>query len=402
MAKLPVIDESTVAIVGEVLPAPGRELIAFQGMKYQLIGAEIKHNLAEYIAKATELHNAFIIEPEDDDEISYRHLQSKAIKEAETRLIEIDVEVTASFESLDEFKKGISELKRILKDTRLIAEDQVKNFKKRKVAEIINDHTTQYLEIVSKARAKVPRLILPIETPDFKKAIHGLKTFKSMEQACKAELSRVTQQAERLVTDYSTKLDLIDGIAKGYEFLIPDLQQLIPLSTECILKDVTERIEAHKISEANKLEEERIRIRAEEQEKADKKKLADLQQAEDERLAAQSQSDREERATQADKDLKEAEELRKAAQHVNECALRAETGSEMRKEQRQANKMLVRAKKLEAEAPKKALTPLPKLAMIVSILKRVAFLTEDEAEQAISEAADELEKKRHDLSKGEM
>jgi len=382
------------AITGELLPK-NMELIVFSGISYEIAGTNIICSFDNDIARANDLHNKWLIEPETDDEISFRALQVKELKASEERLTEIDSEVTEKFTSLADFKKSLDELKNIIRLTRLIGEDQVKNSKARKIADI----KARYQKIWDDEFSRLSKMVLPLSLssvakPDFQEAMKNKKTFASLEDAAKNQVAFCVQLAERVAINYAEKLKIIRANV-GLQFLFADLQELVALDIAVLKDEVDSRVVAHQEAEAQKAEALRIKIAAEEKAKAEAKQLAELQKIEDERLAEQNRLEREARAKQAADDLAKAEALRKSAAQVNESALRAESNEAMRKEQATAEKMVETAKKLEAEAPKKLQTEMPSLQRVLDCIERKFFLVRAESEQLIVDLADEIEKLRY-------
>ena len=377
-----------------------KQLVILDGMSYQLDGSTIKHDLLHYLEKAKALHASFDIEPEDDEEISFRNSQVWKIKEARAKLKTMCSEVTAQYVSLDEFNRIAKELDGVLQKTQSLGEDQVKNSKARKIADIKARYQQVWNDEFVRLSKMVAPLFLPVAKPDFETAMKNKKTYASLEESAKNQVAFCVQLAERVAINYAEKLKIIRAHA-GLQFLFADLEELVDKEMVDLKIVITDRIAAHNEAEAKKAEALRIKIAAEEKAKAEKLKLDELQKIEDARLAEQNRLEREARAKQVADDLAKSEALKTAAARTNESALRAETGAEMRKEQARAAEMIETAKKLEAEAPKKLNPEMPSLQRVLSALQKAFFLTMPESEQLLSDSADELEKRRYQHMRNE-
>ena len=393
--KIYTIDQAAAEVDSELKAERqgAKGVVVFDGMSYQLDGSTIKHDLLHYLEKANALRASFDIEPQDDDEISFRNTQVAKIKEARAKLKTICVEVTAQYVSLDEFNRIAKELDGVLQKTQSLGEDQVKNSKARKIADI----KTRYQKIWNDEFTRLSKMITPLNLeaakPDFEKAMKSKKTFASLEDSAKNEVAFCVMLAERVATVYQQKLKFIHE--QQFQFLFLDLQQLCEMDMAALKDELDCRIAAYNETEAKKAETLRIQIAAEEKAKAEKLKLDELQKIEDARVAEQNRLEREARAKEAADDLAKAEALKAAASRTNEAALRAETGAEMRKDQARAAEMIETAKKLEADAPKKLNPEMPSLQRVLAALQKAFFLTMPEAEQLLSDSADELEKRRY-------
>lgn len=399
-----VIDANN-AVVGELLPPetkPTFDLVLFHDFSYSLQGTSLITDLSAQTKKARALNELYISkEPESDDEIAHRANQVKAIKEGRAEFKDFRQRVKGEFVTLAEFESMADAFDAIMQNTQSIGEDQVKNFKARKVADIKTRYQNIWNAEILRLRNLVTPLTLSVVAPDFEKAFYRKKEFSTMESAAKDQVAFCLTLAERVATVFQEKLKLIRE--QQFQFLFPDLQQLCDMDIAALKDEFDFRIAGHIKAEAEKAEDLRIKIAAEEKAKAEKLKLAELQKAQDARLKAQAQAAKAEREAKAKADLESAAQLREYAQRIHESAQRAESSATVRKEELQANVMLQQAAKLEAEAPKKLETPKPKtdyaLQEVTKFLQNKFFLDLDESYQLIGELWDAIEKIWHDESK---
>ena len=98
--------------------------------------------------------------------------------------------------------------------------------------------------------------------PDFIAAIKGKRTLSSLREAVDSVLTgariEATQQADLL----SSRLAIIDEVAKDHEFLVRDLSALVAMPTETLSAVIKQRIADHKAALTRKADDERIRREA--------------------------------------------------------------------------------------------------------------------------------------------
>ena len=126
--------------------------------------------------------------------------------------------------------------------------------------------------------------------------------------------------ADSIATDIRAKISWIDEKAAEHYSLLPDLQQLIAKPLDDFKLAVMARIDAHKKAEAERIEAERARIRAEEEARA--KAAADRERAkiEAETRAKVEQEQREEEARAKAEQQAEIKSAKQIAPSQNEPA----------------------------------------------------------------------------------
>lgn len=126
-----------------------------------------------------------------------------------------------------------------------------------------------------------------IAKPDFGAAMKSMRTIASLHNAADTALANAKAEAEGMARDIRAKLAWCKEHADGYGFLFSDLQQIIYQPAEAFQIIVQGRVEQHKKAEAERLEQERQRIQAEEQAKADQRAKPPV--SESESIAPQDQ-----------------------------------------------------------------------------------------------------------------
>lgn len=275
----------------------------------------ITANFAAFETKLREfLANRLIREPKTDQDFADLDLQIKAMKGAEAALESAEAQMLAQIQSVDTAKKTKDMLHKLVRDNRLMAEKLLESEKQRRKAEIVAGGQTAaraHCEALTK-RVGVAVMLLG----DFAGVIKGKKSLTSMEDAIATELARVKIEANRVA-------DLIDTNRKAMDEA--DASGLFPdFATVCTkpADDFANLITSRRAAAAQRLEQERERIRAEEaarleREAADKRAAEERQQRE-----AQARAQRE--AEEAAARQAEAERQRVEAQRQREADAAAE------------------------------------------------------------------------------
>lgn len=123
------------------------------------------------------------------------------------------------------------------------------------------DHIT---EINDRLRFPIPKL-----TADFAAAMKNKRTLKSLNESVNDVLAQAKIEANQYEEIIAANLKQYDEGTKGFDFLFPDLGELILLDGQHLKLLFESRIKDHKEAEEKRLAEERERIRLEEQQKAE-------------------------------------------------------------------------------------------------------------------------------------
>ncbi len=156
------------------------------------------------------------------------------------------------------------------------------------------------------------------DKPDFVGAMKNQRTLESLYNKLDTELARAKIAADAVAKSVRLNLNLING-QSSYKFLFNDSQQLVYKDFDDLKLLIDSRIDAHKKAEEERIETERLRIKAEEEAKAKQKAEAEQKaklEAEREKIRQEEQAKAEEklRAEQAEKyhieqETKQADDL---------------------------------------------------------------------------------------------
>lgn len=274
---------SPAAAAEAVVPAA---VTALPGVSVQVSGAiAIKDNFKAFeVALRDFIDKRLIRKPATDQDFADLDQQIKALKGAEAALDAAEAQMVAQVSSIDEAKRIKDMLVKLARDNRLMAE-KLLEARKAEIREEIVLGARHQLQQHAAALAKecAPAVLNLSGVGDFAAAIKGKRTVQTLRESCDAELAR-----SRIALDNQARV--IRGNLTGYDkvigqnaFLFPDLSTLLHKAPEDFDATVSQRIAAHVVKEAKRVEDERARIRAEEEARAEQRAAA--ARIEDQRVA---------------------------------------------------------------------------------------------------------------------
>lgn len=255
----------------EVKPAIVAEAVqALPAVSVQISGQiDVRDNFKAFETALRDfLDNKLIREPQTDQDFADLDLQIKAMKKAEEMLGAAESMMLAQIQSVDEAKRQKDMLAKLVRDNRLMAEKLLESEKARRRAEKVEAARKAFSVHVAELQREISSVRLEVSVPDFAGVIKGLKTLASIQDKIDTALANGKIAADQQAADIRTKLGWIDANAAEHRALLADLQQLIAKPLDDFKLAVTARIDTHKKAEAERLEAERARIRAEEERKA--------------------------------------------------------------------------------------------------------------------------------------
>lgn len=258
-----VLPDAKPAIVAEAVQALPAVMVQISGQ------IDVRDNFKAFDTALRDfLENTLIREPQTDQDFADLDLQIKALKKAEETLNAAEAMMLAQIQSVDEAKRQKDMLAKLVRDNRLMAEKLLDSEKTRRRAEKVEAARKAFASHVTELQREIAGVRLDVPTPDFAGAIKGLKTLASIQDKIDTALANGKIAADQQAADLRTKLGWIEAHAAEHRALLADLQQLVAKPLDDFKLAVSSRINTHKQAEADKLEAERVRIRAEEEKKA--------------------------------------------------------------------------------------------------------------------------------------
>ena len=254
-----------------VAPAPtGRAPESLPALLVQVTGAVTASNLAEFKEIALSAIRNVNRELTTDQHFADAAKAVKWCSDVEERIDAAKEHALSQTASIDALFKVMDDIKAEARQTRL---DLDKLVKARNVAlktEIVTAAQQALAKHIAALNERLGRPYMPTVPADFAGAIHGKKSFDSMRAALDATLANAKIFANEVADKIEANLKYLREHAKDHTALFPDTAQIVLKAPEDLQALATSRIAQHKAAEQKRLDDERERIRAEEQARADR------------------------------------------------------------------------------------------------------------------------------------
>lgn len=229
--------------------------------------ADFQTSLADF------LEHRLIREPKTDQDFADLEVQIKAMKGAEAALDAAEGQMLAQITAVDQAKKTKDMLAKLVRDNRLMAEKLLTSEKERRKSEIVAGGVKALADHIAALNKRIGKPYMPVlhrDFTDFGGAIRGKKNLDNMQDAVDSLLARAKINADEIADDIEANLKYLRERAKDHTALFPDTAQIVLKAPEDLQALATSRIAQHKAAEQKRLDDERERIRAEEQARADR------------------------------------------------------------------------------------------------------------------------------------
>lgn len=252
--------EKIVAEPVEALPAP---VVKVTGQIALVDNFKaFKERLREFLAEK------LIREPKTDEDFVNLDAQIRAMKSAREALKAAEAQMLAQVEPVDQAKKTKDMLDKLLQQNVSMAEGILDAEKARRKGEIVAVGVKGLADHIASLNQRLGKPYMPNIPADFGGCIKGLKSLTSMEDKVATELARAKIAASEVADKLQKNLEYLREHASEYKHLFPDTEQIIGKAHDDLQALVQNRITAHKQAEEKRLEAERVRIREEEERRA--------------------------------------------------------------------------------------------------------------------------------------
>lgn len=253
-------------------PVVAKSVTALPAVMVQVDGQLVVRDNFDVFKAAIEdfLEHRLIREPKTDQDFADLDLQIKAMKTAEETLDAAEAQMLAQVSAIDSATKTKAMLSKLVRDNRLNAEKLLASEKERRRAEILATAKDAFAEHIAGIEKTLGgKIRMPVITADFAGVMKGKRTITTLQDAADTELARVKIEANQIADRIRVNLDVLRTEAKGFETLFMDAQALVTSKAEDDMRNLEKsRIVEHQAAEQKRLDEERARIRAEEEAKA--------------------------------------------------------------------------------------------------------------------------------------
>lgn len=204
-----------------------------------------------------------------DQDFANAKAYAKLFREKAKEVTNASEKMLAGTASIDSALKTLKGWSKLLNETALELEKQVKAKDLEKKRNMAQKAMIEYMNhIASMEISTAPIRLDSLPKPVFADAISGKSKYKSMQHAVDEMLSNAKTNASLFADKIIEKLEWYNEATANYKFLYPDLQVIISKEFEDLKLLVTSRIDKHEKESKEKLELEREKIRVEEEAKA--------------------------------------------------------------------------------------------------------------------------------------
>lgn len=224
-----------------------------------IFGAYLKSFIAEFPEK-----------PSNDQDVVNRKAACKTLQDAQDRLDAAEAQALGQIAPFDAMQRTKELYWALARTTRLAWEKDVEAAESKIKLGIVTKARTAYAEHMA-ALAKRIGHQMPGLPENFAVVIKGLRTTVSLQNAVDTELARCKIASNEVADRIQVNLTTLRELAADHDFLFADTAQIVLKESDDLTALVKLRISEHQAAEAKRLEDERAKIRAEEEAKAEAK-----------------------------------------------------------------------------------------------------------------------------------
>lgn len=247
----------------EVKPI-GRTPENLPALRVEVTGKVVSSNLAEYKEHALSVFKGINRTLETDQDFADAEKVVKWCEGVEDRLQATKEHALSQTASIEELFNAIDTIAAEAKRTRLELDKLVKARKEQIREEIVTEGRSAIAAHIASLNARLGKPYMPAIPADFAGAIKGKRTVESLRDAVNTTLAHAKIQANEIADRIQVNLNTLRELASDHAFLFADTPVIVLKAPEDLTMLVKSRVADHKQAEANRLEAERERIRAEE------------------------------------------------------------------------------------------------------------------------------------------
>lgn len=261
---------------GELLPTPTRGLPA---LSIRVSGGiSVVSNLDIFGGALKSFVDRLNKQPTDDQEFADAEAAIKILKSAEDALKSAESSALAQTASVEELRRVVADYAELARTTRLLLEKTVKSRKDFLKSQAILEAKSALAEHVRSLNGRLTRPYLEEVVADFAGAAKSKRNLDTLREALNAELARSKAAANVLADHIQNNLNLLADQTRGYEGLFADAAQLVLKDAESLNAIIRTRLSEHQKKEA---ERERIRREEEDKQNAEQHKDSEVRRIEE-------------------------------------------------------------------------------------------------------------------------
>lgn len=258
----------------KVVEAHGKSPGSLPALRIEVTGMVTNSNLAAFKSHALSVIGSINRDLVTDQDFADAEQTVKWCKDVEDRLKAAKQHALSQTTSIDELFRTLDDIGEEARVTRLDLDKLVKAMKDNRRTEILSQAAAALQDHVATINKRLGQCQIHSFRADFAGAMKGKRTIATLQDAADSELARAKIEINEKADAISYNLETYKENATGFEFLFSDLQDIVGKQSEDFCSLVRMRIADHKDAESKKLEAERMRIRAEEQAKAEREAQA--------------------------------------------------------------------------------------------------------------------------------
>lgn len=256
-----------VEVVKEVTIAA--EVQSFPLIIYQVTGTEISSNIVDcldIITQRSQFEMTRVLETDQD--FADKDQLNKATIKARASLKTMLKEVEGKFVSYSEFATVAAQIDSVMQKMQTHGEKQVKQAKADKKRAIENQGLSEISAHISEINLAINPIVLSSLMNceiNITVAMKGKRTIESLQNAVDEVVAHFKIDSNNICERVKVNLTTLREMAGDYKFLFTDTPQLVIKDNEDLVAVIKTRIADHKQAEEKKLEDERKKIREEEE-----------------------------------------------------------------------------------------------------------------------------------------
>lgn len=248
-------------------PAVGKTPEMLPALHVEVTGKVTASNLAEFKDTALAAIRSVNRTLKTDQDFADAAKAVKWCEDVEERLAATKQHALSQTASIDMLFRAMDEISAEAREVRLELKKLVERRKTEVKQEAVDAARSALLAHYQALNVELAPAMLQLPIVGFAEAIKGLRSFDSMQAALDTLLAKSKIEADTAARTVRTNRGAFNELAAGFEFLFPDVAQLVHKQPEDFKSAVAARIAQHKQAEADRQEVERQRIRAEEEQR---------------------------------------------------------------------------------------------------------------------------------------
>jgi len=254
----------------------------------EVTGRVTHSNLVEFKAAANAVISGIKTELVTDQDFVDASAAVKYLKDVEDNAKRAKQNALDQTTSIAELHRALDEVAKMAGDVRKALDKKITEEKDRRKEDIVRAGAVAMGDYWRALNDRIGGYMPPFES-NFGGAVKGLKSLDSMREKVDAELARCKIATSEIADRIEYNIKTLEGEGFDWRFLFPDLASVCAKAKDDFTALLMSRVAQHKEKEAQRLEAEREKIRAEEQAKAQREaeERAAAEQAERNRVAAE-------------------------------------------------------------------------------------------------------------------